>query len=230
MFGTPSASPLSTLIASGIKPFSYRLIEDLDLYDGGSQTVAQNGDVYVRGSIGTDTIQISGSGNEAQVRVNSFLGNFTVPGRTVVHARAGNDTVNQNNYPHTALFFGEDGNDTLTGGTVSDRLYGGKGNDTLQGNGGDDLLAGNDGADQLFGNFGNDVLIGGAGTDTLQGDDGHDLFFKGRVNVNAPIVGNDDGAASYLNDLAMLALFTDWTSDLALNTTSYSTDDEQSND
>ena len=230
VFGTPSASPLTTLIASGIKPFSYRQIEDLDLYDGGSQTVAQNGDVYVRGSIGTDTIQISGSGNEAVVRVNSFLGNYLVTGRTVVHARAGNDTVHQNNFPHTALVFGEDGNDALTGSTASDRLYGGKGNDTLQGNGGDDLLAGNDGADQLFGSFGNDVLIGGAGTDTLQGDDGHDLFFKGRVNVTAPSVGNDDGAASYLNDLAMLALFTDWTSDLSLNTTSYSTDDEQSND
>ena len=230
MFGTPANNPLTTLFAPSMKTFTTTQTEDLNLYDGGLQTVAQTGDVYVRGTNNNDLIQFGGSGNGALVKANAYSANYTVPGRTVAYARGGNDQINQNQYLHTALFFGEDGSDTLTGGPASDRLYGGGGNDTLQGYAGDDLLAGNDGVDNLYGSYGNDVLIGGAGSDNLAGNDGHDLVFKGSVSVTAPAAGTDNGVASYLNDLAMLALLFDWTSDLDLDETTYTTDDAQSND
>jgi Ca2+-binding RTX toxin-like protein len=75
--------------------------------------------------------------------------------------------------------FGEDGNDSLSGGASLDRLSGGLGNDTLSGNTGSDLLDGGDGDDSIFGGAGSDALTGGIGQDTLRGDDGNDVVTAG---------------------------------------------------
>jgi len=56
-----------------------------------------------------------------------------------------------------ADFFGDSGNNTLTGGTGNDALYGYAGDDTLSGGAGNDILDGGDG---------NDALDGGTGEDT----------------------------------------------------------------
>ncbi|EGF93283.1 hemolysin-type calcium-binding repeat 2 copies family protein [Asticcacaulis biprosthecium C19] len=59
-----------------------------------------------------------------------------------------------------------DGNDTLTGGSATNRLHGEGGNDSLSGlSGGDELYGGEDG-DVLEGGLGNDTIDGGAGNDT----------------------------------------------------------------
>lgn len=58
------------------------------------------------------------------------------------------------------------GNDTLTGGGLSDVLMGFGGNDTLNGNGGSDNLSGNDGKDWIIGGAGGDFMDGGNGSDT----------------------------------------------------------------
>ena len=42
---------------------------------------------------------------------------------------------------------GQNGNDTLTGGSAGDIIYGQEGNDTLRGNGGNDYLLGGTGSD-----------------------------------------------------------------------------------
>jgi Ca2+-binding RTX toxin-like protein len=57
-----------------------------------------------------------------------------------------------------AEFYGQDGNDFLIGGDLSDYLDGGKGHDHLFGNGGDDIL---------IGGPANDVLDGGSGNNQL---------------------------------------------------------------
>ena len=236
VLGTPAlpagnvATRLFAVASTGVKPFSYQEIEDLNLYDGGAQTAAQATDVYVRGTTttatnGKDLIQFGGSGDGALVKVNAYQANYTVTGNAVVYARGGDDTVSLGTFAHPALFFGEDGVDQLSGGSVGDRLYGGLGNDSLTGNGGDDLLAGNDGVDTLTGGAGNDVLIGGAGTETagqLNGGAGVNLVYQGKVTVAGPKPGNDDGGLDYLNDLAMLILLNDWANDQTLNTPGYS--------
>ncbi|MEW8009676.1 MAG: calcium-binding protein [Candidatus Thiodiazotropha sp.] len=91
------------------------------------------------------------------------------------------------------VFFGDEHQDTLTGGSDEDRLYGGGGNDTLTGNAGNDYLEGNTGIDKLDGGVGNDELYGGAGNDSgsdgglfgsagddaLYGEAGHDTLDGG---------------------------------------------------
>ena len=76
----------------------------------------------------------------------------------------------------SALFLGEAGNDTLTGGAANDTLIGGDGNDTLSGGAGSDFLEGRDGADIFDGQEGNDLIIGGTGDDQLAGGTGIDTF------------------------------------------------------
>jgi Ca2+-binding RTX toxin-like protein len=62
---------------------------------------------------------------------------------------------------------GGNGNDTLTGNGLDNRLDGAAGDDTLAGGGGVDTLIGGDGADSLAGGLGNDSIQGGAGNDTI---------------------------------------------------------------
>ena len=89
-----------------------------------------------------------------------------------VFGRAGNDqlTLDTSSGPMpTTYLFGEDGNDTLTGGSGNDVLIGGPGQDTLIGGRGNDTLFGEDGDDIFVWNpgDGSDVIEGGAGVDLL---------------------------------------------------------------
>jgi hypothetical protein len=60
-----------------------------------------------------------------------------------------------------------DGNDTITGTSVANKLYGMRGNDKLLGLGGNDSLDGGVGDDWLDGGKNNDILTGGAGNDVF---------------------------------------------------------------
>jgi trimeric autotransporter adhesin len=73
-------------------------------------------------------------------------------------------------------FFGEGGNDILTGQAWVDVFDGGAGNDTLYGADGDDNLTGGANDDYLEGGEGNDTLSGGTGTDWLKG--GYNAAYK----------------------------------------------------
>ncbi|GGL78915.1 calcium-binding protein [Wenxinia marina] len=87
------------------------------------------------------------------------------------------------------------GDDTMHGGTGSDRLRGGAGDDTLTGGGGRDRLEGGDG---------DDVLKSGDGSPTLTGGDGHDLFV---VEAGAGAVTITDlDTADYLERVDISAL------------------------
>jgi Ca2+-binding RTX toxin-like protein len=84
---------------------------------------------------------------------------------------------------------GDDGNDTITGGTSGDALFGGNGNDTLDGGASaGDTISGGDGDDVIVQRVGNGILRGGAGDDTISagvdndlliGDAGDDTLFGG---------------------------------------------------
>ena len=93
-------------------------------------------------------------------------------------------------YGKQVLVHGEDGNDTLVGGSNSDELYG----DT-----GDDFIIGNAGGDTIYGGDGNDIIYGDdtggnavAGQDNLNGGNGDDILYGGaKADVLAGGAGND---------------------------------------
>ncbi len=108
----------------------------------------------VRGSTGTDTIDVSASTN--------------VHGWTLSSAASAADTGSGN------VLIGGSAGDDVTSREGGDTLYGGGGNDGLGGTGGDDTLFGGADNDTLSGGNGNDTLEGGAGNDTLDGGTGND--------------------------------------------------------
>ncbi len=75
------------------------------------------------------------------------------------------------------IFYGDGGNDALTGGTGDDILAGGVGNDILNGGEGNDTLIGGEGNDVLNGGIGDDIYLFGAGdgNDTINDIDGTNI-------------------------------------------------------
>ena len=74
--------------------------------------------------------------------------------------------------------FGQDGNDSLSGGNGADTLSGGAGNDILRGGAGNDSLVGGTGNDSLWGNAGADTFVyaSGDGKDIIYGFESGDLL------------------------------------------------------
>ncbi|HEV2748209.1 MAG TPA: calcium-binding protein [Allosphingosinicella sp.] len=79
------------------------------------------------------------------------------------------------------MIFGLGGMDTLNGGWGDDTLFGGTQNDTLNGGQNDDFLSGDEGDDTLDGGTGSDFLSGGIGKDKIDGGAGDDF-----VTVSSP--------------------------------------------
>ncbi|WP_394891273.1 calcium-binding protein [Mesorhizobium sp. AaZ16] len=80
----------------------------------------------------------------------------------VVHGAGGDDVLEG----HGSLY-GDDGNDTLTGGDQANSLYGGAGNDRLDGGAGADNLTGGDGNDTYIVDNAADEVVEGAAGGTL---------------------------------------------------------------
>lgn len=99
-----------------------------------------------------------------------------------IYAGAGNDTLvgDQNVIlSNQAFFYGDAGNDSITGSIANDELYGGTGADSLYGQRGDDILMGESGDDNLHGGNDLDKLYGGDGNDSLNGDLHEDQLYGG---------------------------------------------------
>jgi Ca2+-binding RTX toxin-like protein len=123
-------------------------------------------DLVVDGTVGNDVILVRPTKLAGQVQVvvnNVIVATDSGLARVIVYGGAGNDRITAD--PKLAIgvvFFGGDGNDTLTGGAANDILVGGNGVDTLVGGNGMNLLIGGDGADRLKGSRLGDILVGGA--------------------------------------------------------------------
>jgi Ca2+-binding RTX toxin-like protein len=74
----------------------------------------------------------------------------------------------------TYFFYGELGNDTLTGYDRNDTLDGGAGNDKLYGKDGDDYLNGRSGDDYMAGDTGNDRYVVDSALDVVE-EDGNEV-------------------------------------------------------
>ena len=97
------------------------------------------------------------------------------------------------------IIFGGGGNDTITGGSVSDKLYGNGGNDTINGNGGDDSIFGGSGNDTISGGPGNDSIDLG-GPDSL-GNGGSDVVkFSGLAEGSDFITSFDNSDINHTQD------------------------------
>ena len=92
----------------------------------------------------------------------------------------GDDSVVGYHLPERIL--GMAGNDTISGGGGADTLIGGTGDDHLHGGEGNDRLFGQAGDDFVWGDSGNDVLAGQIGNDILHGGEGNDRLFGGYQN------------------------------------------------
>jgi Ca2+-binding RTX toxin-like protein len=151
--------------------------------------VLVGGELRVTGTKGDDVILVSLDASDAtkvDVNVNgSLLGSFALSditsGNVDVRAGKGDDTVRVDEtnglFPLHLVAYGEQGNDTLVGGSADDELHGGQGDDVLYGNDGNDDLFGDEGNDMLAGGFGDDSLVGGNGTYTFSGETGAYTMF-----------------------------------------------------
>lgn len=154
-----------------------------------------NGDIYIYGSSGDDTVNVTLQASYYYVQVNQqtykFSGSQVTGGDVYFYGYAGNDYFkNATAYLRTTAY-GMEGSDRLIGGAKNDYLDGGNGVDALYGNGGNDILeAGKDdhysnyldggsGIDYLYGSYGKDSLNGGAGDDWLFGGANNDYLFGG---------------------------------------------------
>lgn len=135
-------------------------------------------------------------------RVDGGLGNDTAStaGGGVLRGGEGDDSLRATGSDPVRIL-GEDGRDTLVGGSGNDTLLGNKGRDSIHGTDGDDVLVGGlerdtlvggNQNDDLDGGKGGDLVIGGNGDDTINGNDGPDRLDGGSDNdLLLGGVGND---------------------------------------
>ncbi|MEM8838405.1 MAG: hypothetical protein AAGE89_09955, partial [Pseudomonadota bacterium] len=166
---------------------------DDTLYIDADDTIIDGGEGFdravIRGALGV-TIDQAESSIE---RVDGGDGNDTIDGSDTTEGfnqsgNNGNDTLIGGTGADTQR--GGNGDDSLTGGDGNDNQRGGSGNDTLDGNAGDDVLQGEDGNDILNGGDGNDRLTGGEGADELRGGAGDDILY---VDGNDTVIDGGEG-------------------------------------
>lgn len=91
----------------------------------------------------------------------------------------------------TAIQFGSNKEDELTGSQATDHLYGG---------GGNDILKGGDGEDHLEGGSGYDLLYGGKGKDYLNGGTGYDLYIFKSDEIDDDVIVDPDEGEIHIDD------------------------------
>ena len=162
----------------------------------------QQGTLYIYGTQQNDNIAVHVSDKKveipgvmiknAQGQLVSSLSREEVPYQVIATGQAGDDyiaIIEEGGKPLPVVFYGNQGNDTLIGGSSDDALIGQDGFDTLVGNAGNDKLIAalyadnrdlpqsSDPMETLDGGAGNDTLYGSAGADWLSGGAGADKLF-----------------------------------------------------
>ena len=147
------------------------VVDETYFVSGGGTGIARRNSGYKDHGDATDTVITTlDTYDLSKVGSNNFAARLVVP-QTLY------GTIENLTYGGTARFtgIGNDANNVITGGGLSDNLYGGLGHDTLRGaagNDGIDLGAGDDKAFIDNGTAeGGDVVVGGGGFDTVYADD-----------------------------------------------------------
>ncbi len=99
-----------------------------------------------------------------------------------VNAGSGNDIINFKKSKYKNKLNGQNGNDTIYGGTKYDTIHGNAGNDKLYGYNGNDKIYGDSGKDTIYGGNNNDYINGGNDADKLYGQNGNDTIYAGKGN------------------------------------------------
>ncbi|ADB18769.1 autotransporter-associated beta strand repeat protein [Pirellula staleyi DSM 6068] len=205
--GLAATSPVlvssGQVLSSTHATVTFTTIEDLNLADDGEMTSATVSDIYIRGTNGNDTIQFARANttlepNRTRVQIGSSYTYHNVPGKTLVYGRGGNDIINQSNLQIPAEFYGEAGDDFLTGSFNNDLLVGGLGNDRINASSGNNIVWGDDAptSDEL-----NPHELNIGGNDTLSALGGNDIFYAGGGNDSvSPGAGDDWIHGGYGND------------------------------
>jgi extracellular elastinolytic metalloproteinase len=198
-----STSSPGTVVAAGIQPLLWTEIEDTNLVDQGKLTNVQQGDLFARTTTAADFVQLTRNPtptnhNQVRLRITASMGNYSASNKTVVYGGPLNDALTQSDLTIPAEFYGEGGDDYLTGAMNNDWLVGGDGHDRINGSGGNNVIWGDNaptnpteqqpqdlttgGDDVLSGTTGDDVFYGGGGNDTVSGGGGHDYAYGGAGN------------------------------------------------
>lgn len=131
------------------------------LFDAGTQAngpVIINNTLYVL-NLGTGSVQLDKVGNNYILNYNGTTYTYGLNAFNTIAGIGGNGTDTfTNNTNIKSVFYGQGGDDILTGGSNSDVLKGGNGNDYINGRGGDDDITGDAGSDTLIGGNGNDII------------------------------------------------------------------------
>ena len=152
-----------------------------DTLDGGlgSDTInggAGTGDVvsYASRSDGV-TVNLGTAGADDGSAGDGSAGSRDTVNNTDIEGIAGSqggDILNGNSLGFPLTIEGQDGGDSISGGSGPNTLRGEQGNDNLTGGSDPDTLEGGDGADSINGFAGADVVRGGTGFDSIEARDG----------------------------------------------------------
>ncbi len=157
---------------------------------------SKNGVIYILGTDGADSIQVSDDGNKWKIQSDYDDGKFKEElwfkkseiDSIAVHACGDDDQVQMGSLTIPSIIYGGSGDDQLQGGDGPDTMYGGTGDDQIEGNDGNDTLFGGDGKDQLQGGNGNN-------TTTKNGDNGYiDCTFNISLDITSlPVTEGTEG-------------------------------------
>ena len=173
---------VSDLTGTGVTDVNVDLAGTL----GGATGDGQADSVIVDGSIGNDTINVSGdasgvavSGLAALVAIQHQEPNDGL----AVNGLNGNDAISAAALAAQAITL------TLDGGTGDDTIAGGKGIETLLGGDGNDSIDGNGGNDLALLGTGDDTFVWdpGDGSDKIEGQDGTDTMRFNGANVSEQV-------------------------------------------
>lgn len=160
---------------------------------------ALGGNDEVAGWGGSDKL-LGGDGNDFvhgyEVRAEYFPSDFTLDGIPIfeISGLSTDDDDELDGGLGNDYLFGDEGSDTLRGGSGVDLLHGGLGDDVLDGEEDNDELLGGEGADELYGGAGEDILWGWA---LGWGYNPYSVASYGIINGQVVVDGNDilDGGA-----------------------------------
>ncbi|MFK7820382.1 MAG: SdrD B-like domain-containing protein [Planctomycetaceae bacterium] len=184
-----------------------------------SQIIA--GDMYIGGTANNDKIVVVESRGGTFAKINSRRtgkADLSNDARVVVYGGDGDDAIRASNRLNRDVwFFGQQGNDRLSGGRRDDRLDGGDGHDWISAKRGNDLILGGDGQDRIASGRGSDIVTGGTGDDRIFGGPGRDLLIGGlgQDEVHGGrgsdiLLGN--AVAFESNEIALGSLHAEWLS------------------